>query len=240
MKEVAMWNDVLGSVIQDTLSGFREDLTRFGPRLLAMLLILVTGALVSAALHVALRLALPRLGVDAFSARSGIDDMLSRGHIGRPASQVLAVAGAWATFALFVLLAVGALDLEFARGLIGRTVDYIPQLLVAAVVLVAGTLASAFVRRSVLIAAVNAGLPSARLLASGVHIALLALVIAMALEHVGVARQVILISFSLLMGGVVLALALAFGLAGRDLAHELLARLVRPVHEEPLDPRRQL
>jgi hypothetical protein len=140
-----------------------------------------------------------------------------------------------------VLLAVGALDLEFARSLIRGVMGYLPQLLVAAVLLVVGTLASAFARRSVLIGAVNAGLPSARLLAGAVHVALLALVIAMALEHIGVARQVILISFTVLIGGVVLALALAFGLAGRDLARELLERLAaRNRQPEPGDPRRHL
>lgn len=236
-----MCNEVLGSVIHDTLSGFREDLTRFGPRLLATLLILFAGIVASAAVRLILRFALPRLGVEGFAARSGIDDVLRKGRVGRPASQVLAAAGAWVTFAAFVLLAIGALDLDFARSLIGRIVGYLPQLLVAAALLVAGTLASAFARRSVLIAAVNAGLPSARLLAAAVHVALLALVFAMALEHVGVARQVILIAFTVLSGGVVLALALAFGLAGRDLARELLERLAAPVtRQEEGDPRRHL
>ena len=236
-----MWNEVLGSVIHGTLSGFREDLTRFGPRLLAMLLILVTGVVAAAAVRLILRVALPRLGVEGFAARSGISEVLRKGHIVRPLSQVLATTGAWTTFAAFVLLAVGALDLEFARSLIGGIVGYLPQLLVGGVLLVAGTLASAFVRRSVLIAAVNAGLPSARLLASAVHAALLALVIAMALEHIGVARQVILISFTVLIGGVVLALALAFGLAGRDLARELLERLAaRTGQPDAGDPRRHL
>jgi len=236
-----MWSEVFGSVIRDTLSGFREDLTRFGPRLLAMLLILFAGIVASAAVRLVLRFVLPRLGVEGFAARSGIDEVLRKGHVARPVSHLLAAAGSWLTFAAFVVLAIGALDLEFARSLIGRIVAYLPQLLVAAALLVAGTLVSAFVRRSVLIAAVNAGLPSARLLAAAAHVALLALFFAMALEHVGVARQVMLISFTLLIGGVVLALALAFGLAGRDLAREMLERLAaRTARPEDVDPRRHL
>jgi hypothetical protein len=53
------------------------------------------------------------------------------------------------------------------------------------------------------------------------------LFVAMALEHLGVGRQTLLISFTILFGGIVLALALAFGLAGRDLAKDLLERLTR-------------
>jgi hypothetical protein len=92
---------------------------------------------------------------------------------------------------------------------------------------VLGSLISAFLRRSVLIGAVNAGLPSARLLAGFVHTALMILFAAMALEHLGVGRQIIVVSFTILFGGVVFALSLAFGLAGRDLAREFLDRLAR-------------
>jgi hypothetical protein len=64
---------------------------------------------------------------------------------------------------------------------------------------------------------------------------------AMALEHLGLGRQVILIAFAILFGGIVLALALAFGLAGRDLARELLERAFRARRaDEAGDPRRQL
>ena len=75
--------------------------------------------------------------------------------------------------------------------------------------------------------AVNAGLPSARFLAGGARTALMVLFVAMALEHLGVGRQVLLASFTILFGGVVFALALAFGLGGRHLARRVLERAVR-------------
>ena len=49
----------------------------------------------------------------------------------------------------------------------------------------------------------------------------------MALEHLGVGRQVLMASFTILFGGVVLALALAFGLGGRHLAREALEKALR-------------
>ena len=113
-------------------------------------------------------------------------------------------------------------------------------MLIAAGVLVLGLMAADFLRRSVLIAAVNAGLPSARLLAALVHAFLVVLFSAMALEHLGVGRQVILISFTILFGGVAFALALAFGLAGRDLAGQVLERLARRREEEGRDELKHL
>jgi hypothetical protein len=214
-------------VIRETLTGFGERLAAFGPNLLAMLVILIVGVLLAGGVHLVLRLLLPRLGFDRFARRLGLELVLQKGGVDRPASALLAVLLAWALLAAFVLLAVGALDLQLAMDLVSRTFSYLPQVLIAGVLLMLGTLVAAFLRRSVLIAAVNAGLPSARLLAGGVHTGLLILFVAMALEHLGVGRQIILASFTILLGGVVLALALAFGLAGRDLARPFLERLVR-------------
>jgi hypothetical protein len=59
------------------------------------------------------------------------------------------------------------------------------------------------------------------------YLAILVLFGAMALEHLGLGTRVVLVAFGILFGGVVLALALAFGLAGRDLAREALRGLAR-------------
>lgn len=221
-----MW-DFLTEVIRKTLAGFGERMTAFGPNVIAMLVILAGGVVIAGSLYLALKLALPRLGFDRFAQRLGLELILRKGGITRPGSAAVALVLAWAVLAIFVLLAIGALNLQFAMDLVSRTFTYLPQVLIAAALLLLGALVSAFLRRSVLVAAVNAGLPSARLLAGAVHTALMFLFVAMALEHLGVGRQVILTSFTILFGGVVLALSLAFGLAGRDLAREFLERLVR-------------
>jgi hypothetical protein len=148
---------------------------------------------------------------------------------------VLAKVLSWATLAVFVLLAIGALDLQIAMDLVSRAFSYLPQLLIASALLLMGSLVAAFVRRSVLIAAVNAGLPSARLLAGGARTGLMILFGAMALEHLGVGRQVLLASFTILFGGLVFALSLAFGLGGRHLAREILERAVRRSAAPPAD-----
>jgi Mechanosensitive ion channel, conserved TM helix len=219
--------EFMRDVIRETLTGFGERLAAFGPNLIAMLVILLAGIVVAGGVHLVLRLLLPRLGFDRFARRLGLELVLQKGGVERHASAALAVVLAWVVLAAFVLLALGALDLQLAMDLVSRTFSYLPQVLIAGMLLILGTLVAGFLRRSVLIAAVNAGLPSARLLAGGVHTALMVLFVAMALEHLGVGRQIILVSFTILFGGVVLALALAFGLAGRDLARLFLERLVR-------------
>lgn len=235
-----MWHEVFAEVIQKTLSGFGERLAAFGPNLLAMILILAVGLLVSGALRVALRWLLPRIGFDGFAERIGLATVLQRGGVSRRPSGVVALTAAWAVLGLFVLLAIGALDLPIAMDLLQRTFTYLPQVLIAIAILVLGALVSALLRRTVLIAAVNAGLPSARFLAGAVHSGLLTLFAAMALEHLGVGRQILIVSFGILFGGVVLALALAFGLAGRDMARDLLEHLLRGRRDSGGDDLRHL
>ncbi len=220
-----MWKQILEDVVYKTFTGFGERLAAFGPRFLAMLFILLTGVLLALVLRVIVRVVFRRLGFDRFAQRLGLDLLLRKGGIERPPSQVLGALAGWATLGAFVLLAIGALDLAIAMDLVTRTFAYLPQFLIALAILLLGFLAAGFLRRSVLISAVNAGLSSARLLAAATHTAIMVLAAAMALEHLGLGRQIILASFTILFGGVVLALALAFGLAGRDLAHDFLVRL---------------
>jgi len=218
---------MLSEVLRTTFGEFGARLQAFAPNLLAMLVLLVTGAVVAGAVRVALAFVLPRLGVDRFAERSGIGDVARRAGLTRRPSRTIALAVAWIVLAVFVLLAVAALDLRVAVDLVARAFAWLPHLLVAIALLVAGGLVAGFARRSVLIAAVNAGLPSARLLSSGAHAALFVLFAAMALDEVGLGQRVVLTAFAISFGGIVLALALAFGLAGKEIARESLERLLR-------------
>src|SRR2546427_351051 len=87
-----------------------------------------------------------------------------------------------------------------------------------------GWLAANFVAQAVLVAGVNAGLLRARLLARSARWLILLFVFATALTEIGIGRDMVLIAFGVLFGGLVLALALAFGLGGRHLAREILER----------------
>ena len=218
---------MLSEVLRSTLGEFGARLQAFAPNLLAMVVILLAGAVVAGAVRYALAFLLPLLGVDRFAERSGFGDVARRAGLTRRPSRTIAIALAWLVFGVFVLLAVAALDLRVAVDLVSRAFAWLPHLLVALALLVAGGLVAGFARRSVLIASVNAGLPSARLLSSGAHAALIVLFAAMALEQVGLGQRVVLAAFAIFFGGIVLALALAFGLAGKEIARESLERLLR-------------
>jgi hypothetical protein len=205
---------MLEDVIRTTFVEFGARLRAFAPNLIAMLVLLLAGMLLAGAVRLVLAFVLPRLGVDRFAERAGLSEVARKGGLVRPPSKVIALVAAWAVLIVFVLLAVAALNLQVAMDLVTRAFTWLPQLLVAIALLIVGGLVAGFVRRSVLIAA-------------GTHAALMVLFVAMALEHVGLGQQVVLVAFAILFGGAVLALALAFGLAGKDIARESIERLLR-------------
>jgi hypothetical protein len=78
-----------------------------------------------------------------------------------------------------------------------------------------------------LIAAVNAQMESAKLLSRSVRWFIITLSLTMALYHLGIAEKVIIVAFTIFFGGIVLALAIAFGWGGRELAKDFLERLYK-------------
>jgi hypothetical protein len=217
--------EIFDEVIRTTLVEVGARFKDFVPHLLMMLVLLALGILAAGVIRFGLGFLLRWLAFDRFSERTGLSTVLQKGGIRAAPSRILALTLSWLVLAVFVLLAIAALDLLAAVNLVNEAFAYLPNLLVAGALLLLGSHVAGFVRRSVLIAAVNAGVPSARLLAGGAQVGLLVLFAAMALEHLGLGRQVILTSFTILFGGVIFALALAFGLAGRDIAKETLERM---------------
>jgi hypothetical protein len=95
---------------------------------------------------------------------------------------------------------------------------------VALVILFFGSLAASFFSRAALLAAVNANLPSSRLLSISIRIIISIFTLSMVFEVLGVAEQTMLIAFGTAFGAVMLSLAIAFGIGGKDLAREFLER----------------
>jgi hypothetical protein len=155
-----------------------------------------------------------------------------------PPSDLLGRLAFWTLFVLFASLGIDALGLP--GGSPGATVfllSFLPPLLAAVLIVVVGTVIANFVSQGLLIAAVNAGLPEARLLARAVQWAIILFAAATALTQLGIGKEMVLVGFGITFGGLVFALALAFGLGGRTIAHDILARRLRrdsPPREEHL------
>src|SRR2546422_499357 len=106
---------------------------------------------------------------------------------------------------------------------------FLPRLFAALFVFFFGLLGASFFSRAALLAAVNADLPSPRLIASTIRTIIIVFAVSMGFEELGIGEHTTLVAFAIVFGALMLGLALAFGLGGRDLARHFLER--RFVHE---------
>jgi hypothetical protein len=221
-------SDVWSSLLQ-----VRERLLAIVPGLLVMLTLLALGLLAAWLVRRVVTRVARALGVDRLLERWGVSPSLRRSGIVRPPSEVLGLVCFWAIFILFASAGVDGLALPGAPGATALLVAFVPPLFAGALILLAGWLVANFLSQGMLIAAVNARLPEARLLARAVYWAVLLFAIATALTHVGIGKEMVLVAFGITFGGMVLALALAFGFGGRSLAREILERRLRRAEPPP-------
>lgn len=211
----------------------RERLLAIIPGLLVLLTLLAVGLL----LGWLVRLVVSRLtlvvGVDRLFERWGLAPSLRRAGIVRQPSDVLGLVCFWAIFILFASVGVDALALPGAPGATALLVSFLPPLFAAALILLVGWLVANFLSQGVLIAAVNARLPEARLLARGVYWSVLLFAAATALTHLGIGKEMVVVAFGITFGGLVFAVALAFGLGGRSLARHILERRLQRTSPPP-------
>jgi hypothetical protein len=222
--EVIPMGDFWRSLVCTELRSLGDKLATVLPGLLAMLTLLALGAFsgwVARTMQVRVARA---LDIDRRSEAWGLTAACSRAGISRQPSQVLGLLSFWGLFALFATMGIDALALPGAPGVAATLVQFVPRLLAALLILVVGWLAANFLGQGVLVAAVNAGVPEARLLARGVRWGLLLFAAATTLTQLGIGKEMVLVAFGIIFGGLILALALAFGLGGRAWAREILER----------------
>ena len=141
----------------------------------------------------------------------------------------------WIVWIGFLVSAVDTLQFGPFQGLVVEFFRFVPRFLMALLVLAIGFLVGNFLWRATLLASVNAGLPAARLLSGALRVLVIAIAVLMALEQLGLATSVMLTTFAIAFGALMLGLAIAFGLGGRDAAKHLIERQLQAKQERDAD-----
>lgn len=192
--------------------------------LVLILLGLVVGWLAKQVVYGVLRV----LRFDRLCDRVGLGLLVERTGLARSCSYLVGEIVQGLIVLTALLAGLNALGTPLTRNLVEQTFLYLPHLLAAVLILIVGVLVSRFLGRSVLIAAVNENLPSARLLAGITRFFVIVITVVAALDELGIGRTTIIVTFAITFGGLVTAAAIAFGLGARDLARDLLLSQFRP------------
>lgn len=194
----------------------------FFPNLLAMLTIIITGVFAAWLVKTIFLKLFKALKFDSWCDRMGFTSLLRKADIWSKPADVFAVVIYWFLAIGAVMIGLGALQIQAIDSLVSRFFLYLPRAFSAVVILLIGYMVAGFLSRAVLIAAVNSGLHYAKLLAEAVKLLLTLLILAMALEQLQVAPSIVVAAFSIIFGGIVIALAVSFGVAGIDAARRMI------------------
>jgi hypothetical protein len=215
--------EMIVSELTRAVQELARDFARFLPRLIVLVVIAFVGWLIAYLLKQLVRSILRLIKFDKLSENAGASQLLAKAAL--PSSTELVSRFVfWVAWLGFILLGVSALGIFGLQEQVARFFLFLPRLFVALFIVFFGLLAASFFSRAALLAAVNANLPSPRLLSNSIRAIIMAFVLSMAFEELGIAEQTMLVAFGIAFGAIMLGLAIAFGTGGKELARRFLER----------------
>jgi small-conductance mechanosensitive channel len=209
-------------IVATILDQAGDSLGGFLPRLGGALVLLLLGLLLVALVRRLLRRALQAAGLDELGERWGVGHVLERFGLSRSLSTVVAGAVRIALLVVVIFAALSLLGLQFLSASLNAGILFLPRVLVAIVLMLAGMVVAQLARRQVDRLADQMDLPGPLGLLA--EVAILAIFAVTALAQLGVPVSVLLLIVAIVLAGVALTFALAFGIGGQAMAREVSAR----------------
>jgi hypothetical protein len=231
--------EMIISELSQALHEMARDFAHFLPRVIVMLILALVGWVIAYVIKVVLRSFLRLVKFDKLSENAGASQLLSKAAL-PSATEMVSRFVFWVAWLGFILLGVSVLGILGLQEQVARFFLFLPRLFAALLILFFGLLAASFFSRAALLAAVNANMPSPRVLSLSVRSIIIVFVLSVVFEELGLAEQTMLVAFGLAFGALMLGLAIAFGIGGRDLARRFLEKKVfrgkKQENEDELSP----
>lgn len=208
----------------EPLQALLRQAGEFLPRLALAAVVLIAGWLIAKAVRFAVVRGLRAINFNVLTERAGMDGFLKQGGIDTDTTDIFGVLVYWLVILAALLIAFNGLGLTYITDLLGKVVLFVPRIIVALLILAFGAYFARFVGNAVIAYCRNVGIRDADLLGNFAKYALVVFVVLIALDQMSVGGDIVRQSFLIILAGVVLALALAFGIGGRDWAAGLLER----------------
>jgi hypothetical protein len=211
-------------VFLQPLRVFLAQLADLLPRLLLAAAVLIAGWLLAKAVRFAVARGLRAINFHVLTERAGMDGFLRNGGIRADTAEILALLCYWLVILAALIVGFNGLGLVYVTDLLAKVVLFVPKLMVALLILAFGGYFARFIGNAVCAYCKNVNIQDADLLGRLAQYAILTFVVLIALDQVNVGGDIIRQTFLIVLAGVVFALALAFGLGGKDWAAEILER----------------
>ena len=206
-------NTLLGP-LQNALSTFLS----YVPQLVGAIVILIIGYVVAKILQAVVGRVLRGVGFENWMERGGIRQFFDRAQTNQTPTSIIGKLVFWFVFIIALTMAADALGIPQVSAVLGQLVAYIPSIIAAILILILAALLANFV------SGIVRGATGSDILASVARYAIIVYAVFAAVTELGIAVSLTAPTFLILLGAVALALALAFGLGGREVAQDVLRR----------------
>lgn len=211
-------------VVIEPLRAFLVQIGAYLPRLAVAIVVLIAGWLIAKAVRFGMVKAMRALNFHVLTERAGVDGFLQQGGTEKDTTDLFGAIVYWLVILIALIIAFNGLGLTQVTELLTRMLLFLPKLLVGLLVIIVGSYFGRFVGNAVQTYLRNIGTGDAELLGRVAQYAIISFVILIAVDQLDIGGDLVQQTFLILLGGVVLALALAFGIGGRDWAADMLER----------------
>lgn len=210
--------------ILSSINTFWAQIASFVPTLIAAVLLLLVGWLFARIARGAVRRLLDISQFKTLVHNSGVEELLRHGGMNVTLAGVIAELSFWLVMLVVIVMVSNSLNLHVVADLFNRVVLYLPNVIVAILVLIFGALLGRFINRLMFAWLNNLGIDNALIISTATQYSIYVLTLFLALEQLNIGAQLLTAAFVILFGAICLALALAFGLGGREWAAGVIAR----------------
>jgi hypothetical protein len=196
----------------------------FLPRLALALLVVIAGWFLARIIRFAIIKGLRAINFPVLTERAGMDRFLSQGGFTVDTTTIIGVLVYWLVIVAALVIACNGLGLTYITDLLTRIVLFLPRVILALIIVAFGAYFARFVGHTVATYCANARIQDGELLGRLATYAVMAFVIVIALDHLNIGGDIVRDAFLIVLAGIVLAFALAFGLGGQSWAADLLQR----------------
>lgn len=218
--QVTEWSDAMFTSLAAAMALLFSAI----PKIIGFLLIIVAGWFIASLIERGLAAVLRSIHFNDLSQRAGLTDFINKMGVNTDAAGMIGLVVKWFVRLIALVVAFDALGLPAVSEVLRQLLLWLPNVVVALVVLVIGGLAARALSNVVRGAANEAGLTNANFLSKAASVVVWAFAIVVAVNQLGIATELVNTLFMAVVGALALGVGLAFGLGGRETASEILNR----------------
>jgi hypothetical protein len=212
-------------------NAFSTKVMGFIPSLIGAIIIFVGGWLLARLIKYSAVKLLKLVRLDKAGEKAGLNEFLQKGDITKTPSEIVGILFYWFIMILVLIATLDALGLPIVSDMLDDIFLYIPNVIAAIIIIVLGFLFGNLLSAVIRTAASNAGFTAAEVLGKTALYAVLFFSGAIALIQLGIGEEIVTSAFIIAFGAAALALALAFGLGGKEQASNYLKKWVEEKKE---------